>query len=39
MGCQQNSKHPNIIIIFTDNQGYGDLGCYGAEEFETPNLD
>ncbi len=31
--------HPNIIIIFTDDQGYADLGCYGAEDFETLNID
>jgi len=37
-GCQQHSK-PNIVIIFTDDQGYGDLSCYGATEFETPHLD
>lgn len=30
---------PNIIIFFTDDQGYGDLGSFGAEGFETPNLD
>ena len=30
---------PNIVIIFTDDQGYGDLGSYGATGFQTPNLD
>ena len=30
---------PNVVIVFTDDQGYGDLGCYGAEDFRTPRLD
>ena len=30
---------PNIIFIFVDDQGYYDLGCYGATEVETPNID
>jgi arylsulfatase A-like enzyme len=32
-------RKPNIVIIFADDLGYGDLGCYGATDIETPNLD
>ncbi len=32
-------KKPNVVIILTDDQGYGDLGCMGAEELKTPYLD
>lgn len=34
--CQER---PNILIIFTDDQGYGDLGCYGSPNLSTPTLD
>src|SRR5437868_2264985 len=30
---------PNIVVIFIDDQGYGDIGPFGAKGFETPNLD
>ena len=32
-------RKPNIIIILTDDQGYGDLGCMGARDLKTPNID
>ncbi|MGY8693122.1 MAG: sulfatase family protein [Verrucomicrobiia bacterium] len=32
-------ESPNIIIIYADDVGYGDLGCYGAEAIDTANLD
>ena len=32
-------KKPNFVIIFTDDQGYQDLGCYGSPDIDTPNLD
>jgi len=30
---------PNFLILYTDDQGFGDLSCYGARDFRTPNLD
>lgn len=43
ISCQssknQIENQPNIIIFFTDDQGYADLGSFGAEGFETPHLD
>lgn len=39
-GCSRQARPlPNIIIIFTDDQGYADLGCFGATDFDTPNID
>ena len=30
---------PNIVIVFTDDQGWGDLSCYDSEDIPTPNID
>ena len=38
-GLSAQEKLPNIVMMFTDDQGYGDVGCYGAQGFETPHLD
>lgn len=32
-------KRPNVVLVFADDLGYGDLGCYGAAGYQTPNLD
>lgn len=32
-------KRPNIIFILADDLGYGEIGCYGQQKIETPNID
>jgi arylsulfatase A len=45
LSCQKPTKQnaeptkPNIIFILADDLGYGDLSCYGQQQFQTPNLD
>lgn len=43
-GCQTTSASipkgpPNVVIIFTDDQGFGDLSCYGHPTIHTPHID
>jgi len=33
------AQKPNIIFIFADDLGYGEIGCYGQQKIETPNID
>ena len=35
----QSQGQPNVVIVITDDQGYGDLGCHGNTIISTPNID
>ena len=32
-------RQPNVVLIYADDLGYGDVSCYGASRFKTPNID
>ncbi|MBL7112719.1 MAG: sulfatase [Bacteroidales bacterium] len=38
-GCNNPEELPNVIIIFADDQGYNDLGCFGSQTLNTPIID
>src|SRR6056297_3337862 len=41
-GCGQpapEAEHPNIVVIYMDDLGYGDMGAYGATSLPTPHFD
>ena len=35
----QKNTNLNVIVIFTDDQGYQDLGCFGSPDIRTPRID
>ena len=46
ISCSPNTEQkintiqpPNFVVVFIDDMGYGDVGCYGATGYTTPNLD
>jgi arylsulfatase A len=40
IAAQEKPKRPpNVVIVYVDDMGYGDLGCFGAKNIKTPNLD
>jgi len=37
--CQAAERPPNVVIVFADDLGYGDIGCFGNTVIRTPNID
>ena len=38
LAFEDREDKPNFIVIFTDDQGYNDLGCFGSKTIKTPNM-
>ena len=38
-GMALAAERPNIVLIYVDDLGYGDVSCYGAKQVQTPNVD
>lgn len=39
LGAAKPVSHPNIVFIYADDLGYGDVSCYGAKYVQTPHID
>ena len=39
LGAQDQPRRPNVVLIYGDDVGFGDVGCYGAKKIPTPNID